>query len=249
MGAAIWSNQEKEASNQLNTGPAVLGEQRSNFRVLVADSTPMGTQLLAEVLKRSSRVTQVITCGGPNEVLEHLEHCSVEVAVLSADLQNETGRGFRLAQEIAAGYRETRVVMLLVTLERDPVVRAFRAHCRGVLGRTESVRNLLKCITCVGDGQVWAGTKQLNYLLEAFSQGPSPRRSSSAAIPPLTKRETTVVHCVTQALSNREIAATLRLSEHTVKNYMYRIFEKLGVSSRVELIVQQAPNFADRGAV
>jgi DNA-binding NarL/FixJ family response regulator len=63
-------------------------------------------------------------------------------------------------------------------------------------------------------------------------------------VPLLTEREMTVVQCVAEGLTNREVAAQLNLSEYTVKNYMFRIFDKLGVSSRVELVLFVASQMA-----
>jgi DNA-binding NarL/FixJ family response regulator len=129
--------------------------------------------------------------------------------------------------------------MLLDRPDPELVVDAFRAGSRGVFARSESDINLLcKCIRRVVEGQVWADSAQLHYVLEAFSSGPSDREQPrERALSLLTAREETVVRLVAEGMGNREIAQQLNLSEHTVKNYLFRIFEKLGFSNRVELVL------------
>jgi DNA-binding NarL/FixJ family response regulator len=129
-----------------------------------------------------------------------------------------------------------RVIMLLDASERASVVEAFRAGARGVFCRTEPMETLAKCITCAHRGQVWANSQELEYLLEALSEAMS-MRSADNDLSLLTKRERDVVLCVAEGLSNREIAHRLKLTEHTVKNYLFRVFDKLGVSSRVEVVL------------
>jgi DNA-binding NarL/FixJ family response regulator len=117
------------------------------------------------------------------------------------------------------------------------VIEAFRSGARGVFCRTESLKLLAKSIKCVHEGQIWASSSELHYVLEAMSE-PVPMSFMNAngdAL--LSARELDVVRCVAEGLSNREIAQRLSLREHTVKNYLFRIFDKLGVSSRVEVVL------------
>ena len=95
-----------------------------------------------------------------------------------------------------------------------------------------------ECIERVHRGEIFATTEQLNYLLESVCQVPSLRVVGASGEKLLTSREEQVVALVTDGLSNRDVATELGLSQHTVKNYIFKIFDKLGVSNRVELAVQ-----------
>jgi DNA-binding NarL/FixJ family response regulator len=117
------------------------------------------------------------------------------------------------------------------------VVEAFRCGAQGVFSRTESSKTLAKCINSVHQGQVWASSAELCYLIEAFRESAPVRLMDARLEAILSKREQDVVRCVAEGLSNREIASRLKLTEHTVKNYLFRIFDKLGVSSRVEVVL------------
>jgi DNA-binding NarL/FixJ family response regulator len=129
-------------------------------------------------------------------------------------------------------------VLLLDNYNRDLVVNAFRSGARGLFCFSEyPFRMLCKCLQSVHQGQVWANNTQFQYLLETVSQVPSLRMVNARGMRILTPREEQVVALVADGLSNREVAQELNLSEHTIKKYLFRIFDKLGISSRVELVL------------
>jgi DNA-binding NarL/FixJ family response regulator len=99
------------------------------------------------------------------------------------------------------------------------------------------VRLLGKCIQRVAGGQIWANSEQLSYLLDLVSEVPSLPVFNSNGNQLLTPREEQVVALVAEGLANREVAIQLQLSEHTIKKYLFRIFDKLGISTRVELVL------------
>ena len=120
--------------------------------------------------------------------------------------------------------------------EPQLVVAAFRAGAKGVFSRAQTDISLLaKCVRKVMEGEIWADNKQILYLLEAVAGISEPSHDHSCSPVKLTPREQSVVRLVVQGMVNREIADALHLSEHTIKNYLFRIFDKLGVSNRVEL--------------
>jgi DNA-binding NarL/FixJ family response regulator len=127
---------------------------------------------------------------------------------------------------------------LVESYDRELVVSAFRSGARGIfcLFQTQ-FRLLCRCIQRVAGGQVWANTEQLNFLLELVSDAPSLRVVSSTGRQLLTSREEQVVALVAEGLNNRTIGRELNLSEHTIKKYLFHIFDKLGISSRVELVL------------
>jgi len=214
-----------------------LPEGSDVIRVLAADNTRMNSQLLAAALERDKRF-QVLDPGV--DVRGFVAAVAKEkpaVVVISAELDDNPRKGFELAREIHASHPETRVVMLLDVSERSQVVEAFRAGARGVFCRSESLKSLAKCIHCVSQGQIWANSKELRYLLEALGEALPLRVVDARGTVLLSRREQEVVRCVAEGLSNREIAQRLGLTEHTVKNYLFRIFDKLGVSKRVEVVL------------
>jgi DNA-binding NarL/FixJ family response regulator len=127
----------------------------------------------------------------------------------------------------------------LMDLE-DPAVavQAFRAGARGLFCLADSsFQSLCECLFRVQQGEIFATNRQLGYLLDSVCQMPTMKVLGACGESLLTSREEQVVALVTDGLSNRDVANELGLSEHTVKKYLFRIFEKLGISSRVELVL------------
>lgn len=202
----------------------------------------MNTQLLVEALGRDAQFQVTASLHTESEIVSAVKRERVQVALISARQGADSRAGFALSREIRSGAPSTRVIMLLDSSERTPVIEAFRSGARGVFCRTESLKLLAKSIKCVHEGQIWASSSELHFLLEAMSE-PVPMSFLSAngdAL--LSTREMDVVRCVAEGLSNREIAQRLTLREHTVKNYLFRIFDKLGVSSRVEVVLYALGN-------
>jgi DNA-binding NarL/FixJ family response regulator len=144
--------------------------------------------------------------------------------------------GLRILPELHASYPRTPFVMLFDSWQDDLIVHAFRVGAQGVFCRVQSNLDLLwKCIKAVHQGQVWANSGQLNLLLMSLRAAAPIRAVDSRGEPLLAQRETQVADLVTDGLSNKGIAAKLNLCEHTVSNYLFRIYNKLGISTRVEL--------------
>lgn len=202
--------------------------------VLVIDRDFLSSQLLAEALERDRRYEATAIASA--ELLSGLRLRKANLVVISADLNSRPGRGMELADAVHRDYPDIAIVILLDETSRESVISAFRSGARGVFSRRQSMTEFHDCIQHVHRGGIWAGRTEINYLLEALENIPSPNISSSNSSPQLTRRELQVVQCAAQGKTNKAIAQELGLSEHTVKNYLFRAFEKVGVSSRVELL-------------
>ncbi|MBZ5719449.1 MAG: response regulator transcription factor [Acidobacteriia bacterium] len=200
----------------------------------MADSVAMSCRLLAEALQRSKRylAEAVVTA---KQLREALERTPYQVLLISANFAENGLTGFRLVREVRDLHPQLNVVVLLDSLERGLVVEAFRCGAHGVFCRSDSFQTLCRCITCVHEGQVWAGSVELQFVLEALVEPVPLENTGLAGARPLSKREEEIARLVAEGLSNREISRRLQLSEHTIKNYLFRVFEKLGVGTRVEL--------------
>lgn len=204
--------------------------------VLVADSNPMQSQLLTGALRRRPEFA-VHSCElNLDIILDALDADEIHVLVFKAD---QGGRSdFSLLRRLHNLHPQIDKIVLLDSYDRELVVNAFRAGARGLFCFAHHpFRLLCKCIQCVYDGQVWANSEQLQFLLDALSQTSLPRIVNVKGEKLLTEREEQVVALVADGFSNREIARDLKLSEHTIKKYLFRVFDKLGVSSRVELVL------------
>ena len=210
-------------------------EAMHGIRVLVADRNRMGSQLLAESLARDPRFEIVAAETGADVFSIVMTH-SPHVALLSADVDSGAKKGFQIARHLHSRYSSIRVVMLLETGTRESVIAAFRCGAAGVFCRTDPLSQLPICIERVGKGEIWTSRSHTEFLLEAIRSVPSCEGAGAGKIDLLSHRELQVAECAAQGQSNKQIADRLGLSEHTIKNYLFRIFEKLGVSNRFELL-------------
>jgi len=222
----------------------------AQVRVLLADSNLMACHLLAQALERQPGFSVFATLVDSRSLLDSLQLCQPDVALIGANLQEGPLSGFSRLPQLRTEFPALPWIILLDRTVPELVVDAFRAGARGVFSRSDSdISMLSKCIRRVVEGQVWADSNQLHYLLEAFSSGPSEREQPrERALSVLTAREETVVRLVAEGMGNREIAQRLNLSEHTVKNYLFRIFEKPGFSNRVELVLYAVAELNQPGA-
>jgi DNA-binding NarL/FixJ family response regulator len=220
---------------------------QARVRVLAADSNSMSTQLLVEALGRDNQFHMIESPSNAPAILALVNREKPHVVVLCGRLGQTNGGTGELLREIRTLSPVTRVIMLLDASERASVIEAFRAGALGVFCRTESFRLLGKCIQCVQQGRVWASATELQYLIEASSQ-PALTIFQTSDGSLLSARERDVVRCLADGLTNREIAQRLKLTEHTVKNYLFRIFDKLGVSSRVEVVLYALGNGVPRNS-
>jgi DNA-binding NarL/FixJ family response regulator len=205
------------------------------IRVLVADDTRIHTQLLADALARNRQLEVVSSPASSRDLVENVRLHKVSVVVLSSNLDEEPLRGFELLRQLRVSDPGILVIMLLDSSKREIVLEAFRAGARGILSRHDSVETLSKCIRSVYEGQIWANSQQMSFAVESLASSPVVRALNGNGLSLLSKREMDVVRSLAEGLTNREIAERLGLSQHTIKNYLFRVYDKLGVSSRLEL--------------
>ena len=205
--------------------------------VLVADSNRMQAQLLTGALRRHAEFRVTHCSLDFSSILQAAGSRPPGVALLSLNSAN-VQETVTILHRFHRSHPNIPKVLLVDSFDRELVVSAFRSGVRGIFSMTDAhLRLLRKCISRVAAGQIWANTEQLNYILELVSEVPSLRVLNSQGTDLLTPREEQVVALVAEGLGNRQIAHELSLSEHTIKKYLFRIFEKLGVSSRVELVL------------
>ena len=217
------------------------------IRVFIADRNRMGSQLLSESLGRDPRF-EISGVVAPAEILSIAGSIQADVAVISLDWDSSTKKGLQVVRTLGVRCPDLRIVILLETNAPESVIAAFRCGATGVFCRTEPVSDLRACIERVSRGEIWASSGHSQVLLDALRSTPSCEGFEQGKIGLLTQRELQVAEHAAQGLSNKQIADRLVLSEHTIKNYLFRIFDKLGVSNRFELLFLLFKECNSRGA-
>jgi DNA-binding NarL/FixJ family response regulator len=208
-------------------------------RALIALSSPMDCQMLLAESKRARQQVQVVACSvSKSDVLHSFSRGNIDVALVGSDLQDAPLGGLDVLLELHASYPRIPVVILFDKWQDGLVVRAFRTGARGVLCRSErDLDTIWKCMYALHEGQVWANSGQLQLLLDTLRRAEPIRPVSPPGMQSLAIREAQVANLVAEGLANKEIAKRLGITTHTVSNYLFRIYNKLGISSRVELVL------------
>jgi DNA-binding NarL/FixJ family response regulator len=211
---------------------------RECIRVLVADSNRMQSEVLSAALRRQAGVK--ITCchGELADCLDAMRSALVDV-VLLGERSTDHDQVIDTVRVLHASHPDVSLILLLDSYDRALVVSAMRAGARGLFcGSRQPFRALCRCISVVHKGQFWVNTEQMGYVIEAASSTSSARVILNAKGEGLlTPREEQVVTLVAEAIGNRGIAQQLGIKENTVKKSLIRIYDKLGVSNRVELVL------------
>lgn len=206
--------------------------------ILIVETDSMRCQLMTAACKRSRYKLEVLGCATDSETaLRECEEQQPDVVTVSVSLRDGLTKGLEVIRRIKAVDSDIRTILLVDAYENDLILEAIRAGADGILCRDEPVETLWKCIRAVHEGLVWLRSAELRNIVEGLEESRSARLARTRGLEVLSGRQQEIVSHVSDGLSNREISRALHLSEHTVKNYLYRIFEKMGVSSRVELIV------------
>jgi DNA-binding NarL/FixJ family response regulator len=207
-----------------------------SIAVIVADASRMHCQLMATALRRSRyRFDVVCSATESQEALQALKEKQPDVAVIGSNLRDGPLAGFKVLRELQAGRSTTKTIMLIDSSERDIIIEAFRRGAHGVISRDELFETLCECVRAVHQGQIWVRAEALRFLVDAIVESVPSRTLNAKGAPLLTKQEHGIVRLVAEGLTNRDIARQMSLSENTVRNYVFRIFDKLGTSNRVEL--------------
>ncbi len=211
-------------------------ERADLVTIAIADSTQIHTQLLAEALHKDDQLQVVSSTTNSADLLSAVTRGPIDVVVISHSLDDKPARGIEVVRELRVLRPHIKGVILLDSSRPQDIVDSFRAGAKGIFCKNDRLESLSKCIRMVHEGQIWARSVDLDLALEALATAPIVRTTNRKGLELLSARERQVVQYLAAGMTNSEIADALGLSPHTVKNYLFRIFEKLGVSNRTELL-------------
>ena len=210
---------------------------RQPIRVLLADSNQTQAQLLSSALRRQPGLSVTCCRGELSACLQALRSTQVD-AVLLGDSPTDHIHLIDTLRGLHTSHPHVGLILLLDSYDRTLIVDAIRAGARGLFCRaSQPFRALCRCISVVHQGQLWASTEQIGFLIEAVNSARPTHVINAKGEGLLTPREDQVVSLVAEGIGNREIALQLGVKENTVKKSLLRIYDKVGVSNRVELVL------------
>lgn len=204
------------------------------IRIVTADDDPIVRELLRRVLRRHPNMRLV---GEAVDGIEALRLCKqLEPDVLLLDLLMPHLPGMDTLRELTSAAVPVRTVMLCAFIGTRQIIEALQLGARGILLK-QSLNHLFQCIQAVGDGYYWIENRQLRDSADIVRDllASSKGEPEAAHRYNLTTRELQIISLVTLGNTNREIGDMLSISEETVKRHLANIFDKVGMSTRLEL--------------
>ena len=207
---------------------------RTAVRLLIADDHPIFRDGLRRLLEAEPDLLVVGEAVDAAEAIQMVGNLHPDILLLDVAMPKVSGlEALETLVELPAA---PKVILLTAAIDRPDIVKALQVGARGVVLKESATSMLLKAIRIVMDGGYWVGRESVSDLLQAlYSLGPAPERPEALPAFSLTPREIQIVGLILAAAGNKKIADTLNISEKTVKHHLTNIFEKLGVSNRLEL--------------
>jgi two-component system nitrate/nitrite response regulator NarL len=208
-----------------------MAKNKPEIKILVADDHLIFREGLRKLLDSEEGLTIVGEAANGNDCVKLIAKLKPDILLL--DLRMPDKDGLAVLEEVNFDSLPTRVIVLTAAEDDRDVVRAMRLGARGIVLKQSASDLLVKSIYKVFGGEIWLDNHMTAEVMKAFTKSADsgPRREK----PLLSDREKEIVQLVAQGYRNKEIGEKLFISEQTVKNHLHNIFDKLGVSDRLEL--------------
>ncbi|MGB7135413.1 MAG: response regulator transcription factor [Acidobacteriaceae bacterium] len=203
------------------------------IRILIADDHPLFRDGLRRLLQAEPGFEVVGESADGDGILALARETRPDIILL--DLSMPRQDGMEVLRELAAAKFPARTLLLTASINKAQIVQALRLGAYGVILKETTTQRLFDSIHCVMAGQYWVGRESVSDLVNALRSVPPPEGGARVRDFGLTPREMEIVTLVVAGYSNPDIAQRCAISEQTVKHHISNIFDKLGVSNRLEL--------------
>ena len=211
------------------------------IRLLIADDYPIVRTGLREILEKEPDLEVVAEAANGREVVAKVEELSPDIVLL--DLNMPDVDGLSAMRSLQDAGNKTKILVLTGSEDKRDYIQAMKLGCCGIVLKKTPPVLIIKSIRKVHDGEIWLDSHTTAAVMRHFSSSqPDPTGPRGRERAPLSNREREIVTLVAQGHKNKEMAEKLFISEQTVKNHLHNIFDKLGVSDRLELALYAIHN-------
>jgi DNA-binding NarL/FixJ family response regulator len=221
----------------INGSAETAERKKATVRIVIADDHPIVRDGLKKLLLLEDDFEVVGEAGDGREVLERVQELDPDVLLL--DLRMPNLDGLSALQALQQSNKRTRVIVLTASDDKNEFVQAMKLGCSGIVLKQTAPDLIVKSIRKVHAGEIWLDSHTTAAVMRQFQTGPEAGNSMGGGKgrerSPLSAREREIVALVAQGYKNKEMAEKMFISEQTVKNHLHNIFDKLGVSDRLEL--------------
>jgi two-component system, NarL family, nitrate/nitrite response regulator NarL len=210
-------------------------EETAKIRVVIADDHPIVRDGLRKLLSMEKDIDVVGEAADGQQLLDHMDEWLPDVILL--DLRMPNTDGLTALQTLNNTNNPAKVIILTASEDKNEFVQAMKLGCAGIVLKQTSADLIVKSIRKVHAGEIWLDAHTTAAVMRQFATAEAAAASGlkGRERAPLSTREREIVALVAQGYKNKEMAEKMFISEQTVKNHLHNIFDKLGVSDRLEL--------------
>jgi DNA-binding NarL/FixJ family response regulator len=201
------------------------------IRIILADSQAIYRVGIRKVFALEDDLRVVAQADSLENLRAAIERYPTDIVLLEGSLLAGTANAIPELLRLAP---EVKLIVQAVAADESYTVELYRRGVRGIISRSISPDLLVRCVRRIAAGETWIDNQSVNWVIEAY-------RAQAAALvsprnqPRLSPKELSIITCITQGKRNKEIAFQLGTTEQVIKNYLRKIYDKLGVSDRLEL--------------
>ena len=215
------------------------------IRILIADNHPIVREGLSTVLRAEPDMAIVGEAQDGVEALELVETNDPDVILMELKLPRM--EGLVVLRNLAARSRRAKVLLFTGSEDREEFVEAMKLGCAGILMKSSAPGLIAKSIRKVYEGEIWLDANTTAAVIRQFAMPAETSGAPGDGKPPrgraqLSQREREIIVLIAQGYKNKEIAEKMFITEQTVKNHLHNVFDKLGVSDRLELALYAIHN-------
>jgi len=218
---------EESSNGEVLDGPVRPG----TIRIILADSQAIYRVGIRKIFALEDDIRVVAQADSLENLYAAVERYPTDIVLLEGGLLAGTSNAI---PELLRRSPDVRLIVQAVATEEGQTVELYRRGVRGIISRSISPDLLVRCVRRIAAGETWIDNQSVNWVIDAY-------RSQAAALvsprnqPRLSPKEMAIITCITQGKRNKEIAFQLGTTEQVIKNYLRKIYDKLGVSDRLEL--------------
>ena len=220
-----------EAENGQPTEPVIDGAAPVGIRVILADSQAIYRVGMRKVFALEDDIRVVAQAETLTNLYAAMQRYPTDVVVLEGQLLNGAPDSI---PELVRRAPEAKLIVQVVETDESNTVELYRRGVRGVVPRSITPDLLIKCVRKIAAGETWIDNQSISWVIDAYRSQAS-TLTNPRTQPKLSKKELAIITCITRGMRNKEIAYQIGTTEQVIKNYLRKVYDKLGVSDRLEL--------------
>ncbi len=206
-------------------------EGKATIRVIVADTQAIFRAGLRKIFALEDDIRVVGQAESLDQTVTAIQKFSADIVIFEAALAPNPAEA---VSDILRQSANCRLVVVLQEPDQELTLDLFRRGAHSIVSREVEPEMLVECLRKVAAGEPWLESRSVAWVMQAYrTQGVRPVGSRPKVS--LTPKESLIVYCVTQGMKNKEIAIRVGTTEQVVKNYLRKVYDKLGVADRLEL--------------